>query len=78
MTYSFRAWVDEFGGNADHEHAQRCVLRGRPCRHTRLWDLNRSGTGHNVLRVERRTWPVFLRVLVGRRYRRLLRVGRPR
>jgi len=79
-TYSFRAWIEEQGSNVDQGHKKRCD-RTDPwyighCRCLRLWDLNRNGSSLNIIRVVRRFHPLYFHVMVGRKYRTVLRLGR--
>lgn len=66
-TYSFRAWVDASGSNVDRLPRRRGD--------TRLWDLNRTSNGHNIIRILRRRSPLYLRVMVGRRLHTVFRAG---
>ena len=66
-TYSYRAWIDEHGGNAGWTRGPHDF---------RLWDLNRTSNGHNLIRIVRRRWPFYVVVVVGRHYRTVLKIGR--
>jgi hypothetical protein len=69
-TYTFRAWIDEQGWNRDREHETRCGnTRSGYCRHIRLWDLNRRGSGKNLVRMSFRRRPFYLSIGLGRKYR---------
>ena len=65
-TYSYRAWIDEHGGSVGWS-------RGRY--DLRLWDLNRTSNGHNLIRIVRRRKPFCFIVVVGRRYWTVLKIG---
>jgi len=72
--YTFRAWIDEDGFNEDRNHERHCTRR---CEHLRMWDLNLSRNGRNILRITRRLRPPYLHIVLGPRYWRVLRVGKP-
>jgi hypothetical protein len=76
FTYSFRAWIDDRGSNADRAHARYCHLVPRRCRHRKLWDLNTMGKSRNILRIIRGRNPLHFHVIVGPRYRTVFRIGR--
>jgi len=81
-TYSFRAWIDERGSNEDHAHRdceapRRCLgLEPYSCKHLRLWDLNTTSGGRNILRIVRGRWVRggrwMLRAYIGPKYWRWL------
>lgn len=73
--YSFRAWTDEHGSNVDRLHEVGAVTTHR-LPHYRLWDFNTNRKCRNILRIIRRRKPFFLQVVVGAKYRTLLRIGR--
>lgn len=86
-TYSFRAWIDDYyGQNDDRGHERHCICHSprthtyyegvHRCNHLRLWDLNTMRRCRNLIRVVRRRRPFYLRVVVGPRYRTVLRIGR--
>jgi hypothetical protein len=74
-TYSFRAWIDERGSNADREHQRHCNAQGYECFHLELWDLNTNVGSRNIVRIVRRRRPFCLHIVVGQRYRNLLNIG---
>ena len=82
---TFSAWTDEQGFNVDREHHMcdapvRCLglERERDCHHIYLFDLERDGSYKAVVRVLFRGRPFYLRVLLGRKYRTVFRLGRRR
>jgi hypothetical protein len=72
-TYSFRAYVDERGSNTGWKHQDH--QSGRPghsairCNCLKMWDVNRTGLGHNIIRI---TWGRgHLVILLGKKYHRI-------
>jgi hypothetical protein len=70
-TYSFRAWVDDRGWNVDRKHRLGEVHIRCDC--LKLWDLNRTGLGHNIIRITRGRR--HLVILLGKNYRRIRIMG---
>jgi len=65
--YTFRAMVDEYGWNVERTHK---LHEGRiRCDCLKLWDINVTGTGRNILRITRGRGHFV--VLIGKNYRRL-------
>jgi hypothetical protein len=71
-TYSFRAWVDEDGWNVDRLHTASAGWH--PCNHLKMWDVNRKGTGHNIIRITRGRGHFV--VLLGKKYRKAINIKR--
>jgi hypothetical protein len=64
--YSFRAWVDEKGWNKDRYHRDGPHAN---CDCLKLWDLNRTGLGHNIIRITRGKGHFV--ILLGRKYHKI-------
>ena len=72
--HTFRAWIDEEGGNEDYEHA-KCEDPWSPCDHLRLVDLDTDNC-RCIVRIVWRRRPLYFSLRVGPRYWQVLRVGR--
>jgi hypothetical protein len=65
-TYSFRAWVDTDGWNVDRKHKDEPHIR---CDCLKLWDVSRTGLGHNIIRITRGKGHFV--ILLGEKYHRI-------
>jgi hypothetical protein len=69
--HTFAAWITVNGFNEDRQHVS-CV---GPCSHFRMWDWDRANC-KAIMRIIRKRKPFYFRIMVGRKYRTIFRLGR--